>query len=407
MNKAEKRRTIFYAWNYLDWGGAQIYFFGLIKEAKKEFDVQILLPEKSDEQLLGFIKKLKVPYHLLPTAPSIKPAFSLRGKLENHYRKFKAENLMLRHLFKFNLDNSIVHIELAPWQSLLSLIRLSLRTKVFITTHNSLPKVPGWRRLLWKVKLKIISRFKNFNVFCSNADAKNYFRQFYSRQLFEKIEVTYTFAAAEEINRALSLEIDRKALGEMYDIPVEKFLIFCVGQFIERKGRGTFLEAAKKVCQETDDAAFVWISNSKLDAEALSLVKTFNLGDKFRLITSDRIGNDRIDLLKLFRLADVFALPSFQEGLPVALLEAMALGVPSISTNVNAIPEAIKNPETGILIEAGDGDALAEAVKKLKNDEDLRAKLSKNGRNFVLENFEQKAVAEIALGAYKKSLLAE
>ncbi len=404
MNKGEKHPTIYYVWNYLEWGGAQIYFFGLIKEAKRDFDVRIILPEKSDNQLLQFIKDLQVPYDLIPTFVSIKPASTLKGKLKKHLQKFKSENLLVNYLFQSDLSNSIVHIEFAPWQSLLSLIRLSLKTKVFITTHNSLPNVSRWRYLLWKNKLKIISQFKNFNVFCSNVDAKNYFKQFYSLKLFEKIKVTYTYVTSEEINQALSLEIDRKELGEKYNIPVKKFLVFSVGQFIDRKGRWTFLEAAKKVCDESDEIAFVWVSNSKPDKNELKIIEKFHLDGKFRLIISDEIGKERIDLLKLFRLADVFALPSFQEGLPISLLEAMALGIPSISTNVNAIPEAVKNLETGILIEPGNTNSLAEAILKLKNDKNLREKLSKNGREFVLNRFEQKPVSEIAIESYKKAL---
>ena len=71
---------------------------------------------------------------------------------------------------------------------------------------------------------------------------------------------------------------------------------------------------------------------------------------------------ERFDVLTFFRIADVFALPSFIEGLPITLLETMGLGICSISTNINAIPEAIKNMETGILIESGNSKELTEAI---------------------------------------------
>lgn len=72
-----------------------------------------------------------------------------------------------------------------------------------------------------------------------------------------------------------------------------------------------------------------------------------------------KIGSTRLDILRFFRIAGIFALSSFVEGLPIALLEGMALGIPSISTRINGIPEAIKHMETGILIEAGDSGWLA------------------------------------------------
>ena len=93
------------------------------------------------------------------------------------------------------------------------------------------------------------------------------------------------------------------------------------------------------------------------------------------------------------------------EGLPISLLEAMALGIPCISTNINGIPEAVKHLETGYLIEAGNAETLVEAIKTLKDDKALREKLAKNGREFVLANFNEKIVAKIALEKYFEAFI--
>jgi len=106
--------------------------------------------------------------------------------------------------------------------------------------------------------------------------------------------------------------------------------------------------------------------------------------------------------LRFFRIADAFTLPSFVEGLPIALLEAMAIGIPSISTDMNAIPEAIIDRETGIVIEAGDSDALAKRILDLKNNPSLRQRLSANGRAHVLENFDEREASRIAIDAYRE-----
>lgn len=405
VQKNAQKPQIIYAWSYVEWGGAQIYYLALIKEVKKEFDVKVVLPEKSDEQLLNFIRALDVPYEFVPTESDLKPVPTLKRKLQRHLNKFKSERVLLNYLQKFDLKNAILHIELSPWQSLVSLMRLARQTRVFVTAHNSLPPVPKWRKQLWNIKLKTLAKFENFYFFCSNEEAKNYFRQFFPPEFVDKkIKVTYTSVNPLEIDEALSVKFDRDNLCENFDIPGDKFLVLCVGQFIDRKGRWTFLEAAKRVCETTDEIAFVWISNSKPSAEDVKKAEDFGLNDNFRLITSDQIGGGRIDLFKMFRLADVFVLASFVEGLPISLLEAMALGIPSISTNVNAIPEAVKHLETGILIEAGDDKALADSILLLKSDENLCNKLSKNGREWVLKNFDEREVARIAIAAYKESL---
>lgn len=396
-------RQVIYIWNYLDWGGAQIYFFGLIREVKKYARVRIIMPEGSNRQLIKFIENLGVEYEFFEGKTDIAPAETLKRKIRLHQTKIKSEFKMLEYLDKQNLENTIVHIELAPWQSLFALARLSRKTKVFITMHNSLPPVPAWRYAFWRAKFAIIERFENFHIFASNEDAKKSLKPMVSEKFYEKIKVTFTNVNPDEIDEALAEEIKRGKLLKKHRIPDDKFLVFCVGQFIDRKGRWTFLDAAKKVFEKDKNVAFVWIANSKPSREDLKRAENYGLGENFVFITSDQVGKEHIDLFKLLRLADIFALVSFQEGLPISLLEAMALGIPSISTNVNAIPEAVKHLATGWLIEAGDADHLELAINSLKNDKDLREKLSKNGRNFVLANFNEKVVAKIALEGYKES----
>ena len=80
------------------------------------------------------------------------------------------------------------------------------------------------------------------------------------------------------------------------------------------------------------------------------------------------------------------------------------MGLPSVSTNVYAIPEALKHEVTGLLIEAGDDRALAESVLRLHNDPGLRQKLAMAGRSYVVEHFDERAVAKKVVAAYKRAL---
>jgi colanic acid/amylovoran biosynthesis glycosyltransferase len=80
---------------------------------------------------------------------------------------------------------------------------------------------------------------------------------------------------------------------------------------------------------------------------------------------------------------DIFCLPSFAEGLPVVLMEAMAVGRPVITTYISGIPELVENNVTGLVLPAGRSDLLADALLRLVNDGDLRGKLVKAGRTRV------------------------
>lgn len=388
----------------MEWGGAQIYFLGLMKKMRETSQVLALLPKGSSFQLLKFLDDAKISYEFLNTQSDVKTAPTLKRKIERHWNKLRSEFSLLKHLRKFDFSESVIHVELAPWQSMLALLWLCRKAQVFVTMHNSILPIPKGRSILWRVKFAILSRIDSFHIFASNEHAKKSLKGIVPREFYERIKVTYTNANPSEIDEALRAEIDEGELRTKFNLPPDKFLVFCVGQFIDRKGRWVFLEAARNLLNVNNDIAFVWISNSVTSNEDLAKIDDYNLGKNFILLKSETIGEGHADLFKLLRAADLFALPSYVEGLPISLLEAMALGIPSISTNVYAIPEAVKQLETGCLIEAGDADALSGAIQKLKDNDELRKKLSRNGRDFVLKNFSEPVVAEIAAREYAAAL---
>lgn len=79
--------------------------------------------------------------------------------------------------------------------------------------------------------------------------------------------------------------------------------------------------------------------------------------------------------LQLLEAADIFVLPSYREGMPNALLEAMAAGLPCVATSVGSIPDVITNGETGLLVEPGDADELSRSLRRLIEDRSLRSEL--------------------------------
>ncbi len=393
-------QNFIYVWHYLEWGGAQVLFFGLMKEAKKKGKVFAVMPKGSNLQLLKFLNNLEVSCEFFDAHADAAPANSIKRKIERHWNKLYCEFVLLKYVSKFDLKNSVIHTELAPWQSLWALLWLCRKSTVFMTMHNSLPAVRKWRFLWWKLKLQILSRNRNFHLFTANQDTKESLRLFVSGEFLETIKVIYANINPVEIDEALNSEVNRAAYSKKYNLPKDKFFVFCVGQFIDRKGRWIFLEAAQMLLKDNKNIAFVWISNSQPSTADLEKAQSYGLGENFRFITSDQVGTEHIDLFKLMKLADVFALPSFLEGLPISIIEAMGLGIPTISTEINAIPEAIKHLQTGLLIEAGSSIALRDAIQKLKDDDKLRDHLSKNGREYVLAKFNEKTVAKIAVESY-------
>jgi glycosyltransferase involved in cell wall biosynthesis len=89
------------------------------------------------------------------------------------------------------------------------------------------------------------------------------------------------------------------------------------------------------------------------------------------------------EIYRLLGRADIFALASFAEGVPVALMEAMAMEVPCVSTSIAGIPELIRDGLDGLLVPASSADALAAALKRLADEPLLRRSLGIEGRKRV------------------------
>ena len=391
-------------WNYLEWGGAQIYFLAIMKEAKKNWDVKVILPKKSSPEFLKFLREIDVECEFIDTQIVFAPAFSIGERLKRQWRRIISELETYRHLKRYDLKETVLHLETAPWQSWILIFALSLRGNVFVTMHNALPIISEWKKFIWSKRLNFLLGLKNFHLFVANQNAKDSIKSLVTRENWEKIILTRASINPAEIEQVFQADFSRQKLLEKHGIPKNKFLVLCVGQFINRKGRWIYLEAAKKILEQDRQVHFLWLTPVLPSPEDNKRIENYDLSESFQIVLSESLGKNRFDVLNFFRIADIFSLPSFFEGLPIAILEAMALGIPTISTNITAIPEAIKHFETGILVEPGDSDALASAILDLKRDGSLREKLSKNGRKFILENFDERKSAQIAIENYKKSL---
>jgi glycosyltransferase involved in cell wall biosynthesis len=97
------------------------------------------------------------------------------------------------------------------------------------------------------------------------------------------------------------------------------------------------------------------------------------------------------EVMERLARADVFCLPSFAEGLPVSIMEAMAIGVPVVSTYIGGIPELAINERTALTVPAGDAAALADALQRMIEDPELRTRLAAAARAEIERNYQSAA----------------
>jgi colanic acid/amylovoran biosynthesis glycosyltransferase len=136
--------------------------------------------------------------------------------------------------------------------------------------------------------------------------------------------------------------------------------LVCVGRLCEQKGQLLLLEAAQRLAQRGNDFSLTLAGDGELRGELESLIRDFGLGQKVRI--TGWISNETVRHHLLMSRALV--LPSFAEGLPVVIMEAMALHRPVISTYVAGIPELVRDRENGWLVASGDVETLVQAMQE-------------------------------------------
>ena len=172
-------------------------------------------------------------------------------------------------------------------------------------------------------------------------------------------------------------------------------LVGYIGRLSEEKGVLNFVKAIPKVIKEKEDLEFLIGGGGQLRDEIEKYLNKENLNDKVKLtgwIPHDKLP-EYMNELKLI------VLPSYTEGLPNIMLEAMACGTPVLATPVGAIPDVIKDGKTGFIMEDNSPECIAENIKRALNHLDLD-KIVKNARELV----EKEYTYEAAVERYRKIL---
>jgi glycosyltransferase involved in cell wall biosynthesis len=400
---ALQSKEVLFVWNYTEWGGAQIYFLGIMRLLQEmNVKVRAVMPEGTSEKLLGYFERENIPTSFFPARIDGTKATSIWHKIGRRLNDLRCHWILARHLSESNLENKIVQIEAAPWNGASLLFFLARKTHVFVTLHISQPDSPTLRNRWIRLKYKLVCRLPKFHLLASNEDMRKSLRWFLDEKFFASIPIAYTGVNTKEILSVLNLPLEREKLAQKYALPENRLLVFSLGSIVERKGFRVFLETARRL--KNENLFFAWIGNGEKLAEMQKLIVDFGLEDSVKIIRPSEIGENREDLLRLLRIADVFVHPSFAEGLAGAMLEAMALEVPVVVSEINALPEAVKNMENGLLVRAGDAEGFVKAISTLASDGELRARLAKKGQETVLKNFTEERCAEVTIDFYEKCL---
>jgi len=186
----------------------------------------------------------------------------------------------------------------------------------------------------------------------------------------------------------------RSSLGLCED---EK-IIGAIGVLSEEKGHIYLLKAFANVILEFPNAKLLIIGNGPL--------KNMLQATSCRLQLKDKVifTGMRNDIPNLLNIMDIFVMPSLDEGMPMALLEAMAAQKPIVATKIGAVTKLIENKKTGLLIEPKDTNAIANSIISLLKDEEMKRTIAINAFERVKNEFSSSTMAKKYLEVYKEIL---
>lgn len=164
----------------------------------------------------------------------------------------------------------------------------------------------------------------------------------------------------------------------------EPFEVICVGRLAPVKAQHLLVEAIARLRDEGRNVRLRLVGDGPDRASLEREVADRGLRDA--VVLEGACNQDRVR--ELYRGADAFALASFAEGVPVVLMEAMAMEIPCVSTRITGVPELIRDGLDGLLVAPSNVDELVDAIGRLIDDPALRRRLGRSGRERVLERYD-------------------
>jgi L-malate glycosyltransferase len=259
----------------------------------------------------------------------------------------------------------VVHTHSPVPASVARLAVLSMRTrrpKLVTTEHNT------WGSFSWPTRVANRITFRgNDAVFTVSDETRASLNEPWRR---DAVALRHGIDVAQTAGFGQQREKVRTELG----IGDDEFVIGTVANFREQKDYPNLLEAARILIGCQPLVRFVIVGQGPLEAETRALARELRLDDRV-LFTGFRP-----DAARVMSSFDVFTLASKWEGLPVALMEALALGLPIVATNVGGVAEDMNDGVDALLVPPRDANALAAGWRRMIGDDDLRARLGAAAR---------------------------
>lgn len=193
-------------------------------------------------------------------------------------------------------------------------------------------------------------------------------------------------------SEARKLLILREELG----ISVDDLVVVNIGRLTEQKAQANLVEAASILKKEGVQLKFLVVGEGHLREMLEASIGTFGVEDSFHLL------GFRADIVDILRASDIFVLPSNDEGMPIAILEATAVGLPVVSTRVGFLPEIFKEEKEVFFIPDNMPRTIADGIKQLARDPLYREQIGYSGKEKTTALFSSKKMYEKYASVYSE-----
>lgn len=194
-------------------------------------------------------------------------------------------------------------------------------------------------------------------------------------------------------------DAERRRLRAELGLEAGHVVIGMVGRLVREKGYLEFFAAARALHQQFPEARFLVVGpleTEKRDALGPETARSYGLGEEIQFLGM------RSDMPGLYTQIDVLVLPSHREGFPRVPMEAAAMGVPTIATNIRGCREVVVPGETGLLVPPRDPRALAAALGRLLRELGLRRAMGEAARRRALAQFDERVVFARVADTYQR-----
>lgn len=292
----------------------------------------------------------------------------------------------------------IIHGHLPDSSMLAVLMGVILKKPSVITIHSS-NIMPFNRQAPFRNRLRtsvIRFAFRKANVLIAVGDDV---RKGQKKLLGNDIPITTIFNSIDY--EKFAKQRNGGEIRKKMSIPQESLVITCVGRLVVMKGHSYLLKAVAQLKKKFPSICLLLVGDGPLLPDLREEIERMGLDGVVRLL------GRRSDIPEILAASDLFVLPSFHEGIPLVVLEAMASQKPVVATNVQGTREIVSNGVDGFLVEPKNHIPLAERIDKLLSNPDLSSKMGQKGREKVERYFRLGKMVEKVEDIYKKLLETE